>query len=785
MVVYVLYFSWYTINRHNTLNSYAADLSLIDQPMWNTVRGPGGFMELTWGDHQQPRLAEHLEPVLLPLSLLFFLWDDVRILLVAQTVALALGAWPVYRIARHYLSAAGDAVASWVALLLAAVYLLSPHLQAANIADFHADPFFVTPFLFAVWYALRRRWGWMWVWAGVCLLVKETLPAMTAMLGLWLVLPYLRRPSLRPAAVRHGLALAAVSTAWFLAATFLVVAPLARQYFGTAGPIYFASRYQGGLAGLPALLQDPDRWRYLLGLLASVGFLPLLAPDLLLLGLPVLVANMFSSFPGQYSGEQHYSAPLVAVLLVAAACGLGRLYRAAAPRVVNRQPLPQTVLLAASLWLAGWSLGYHALHGWTPLSLRVETYRHTPASRLVPALVRQIPPHVPVSASAGLHPHVAHRQKVYVFPTVQDARYLLVDVTDIPGVHPNDARARLLDLLNRGWQVLAAEEGLVLARREAAASPPVACASGLPLPCPFYSFARARSSPAYPLDLAFGDGRLVLLGYDVLDDPDDGVTFRFYWRTAAPLPEGLRLLPLVYDDFGRLLAHPVQVPMIAAVWYPPAVWSPGETVVTETLPQLLPGTFHLGMAVGPEQGLADPQQRWPVLPPDGQTAARVQPGRWVQIASFKRQGILLTRLPPADTLARLQPQEARFGPAIRLTGFAVSPDTASAGAPLTVLLRWQADASPAVDYTVFVHLVNAAGQRVAQHDGPPAWLSLRPTGEWSPGQVTLDSHTLQLPPDLPPGEYRLQVGLYRPDTLARLPLLDGPDFLELGKVWVR
>ena len=41
IVTYALFFSWFTINRHNTLNSYTADLTLIDQPMWNSVIGPG------------------------------------------------------------------------------------------------------------------------------------------------------------------------------------------------------------------------------------------------------------------------------------------------------------------------------------------------------------------------------------------------------------------------------------------------------------------------------------------------------------------------------------------------------------------------------------------------------------------------------------------------------------------------------------------------------------------------------------------------------------------------
>ena len=324
IITYAGYFSWYTLNRHNTLNSYAADLSLIDQPMWNTVLGPGYFMELTWGDHQQPRLAEHFEPILVPLALLFFLWDDVRILLIAQSIALALGALPVYWNARHQYTRLKSQfpIADAAALVFAAVYLLSPHLQAANIADFHADPFVVTPLLFAFWYASQRRWGWLWFWAIVAMATKETLPTLVAMLGLWLLqvafvprwsnkLTADGRPptadtkmvvggprsavsSLRSAVVKpelwHGSGLILVSTAWFLIATFLIVAPLARQYFGTDGPIYLTNRYSGGLAGLPTLLQDPARWRYLLGLLAQVGFLPLLAPELLILGLPVLAA---------------------------------------------------------------------------------------------------------------------------------------------------------------------------------------------------------------------------------------------------------------------------------------------------------------------------------------------------------------------------------------------------------------------------------------------------------------------------------------------------------------
>jgi uncharacterized membrane protein len=780
--------------------------------MWNSVLGPGGFMELTWGDHQQPRLAEHFEPILIPLALLFFLWDDVRILLIAQSAALALGALPVFWIAQEQLKVEGSTLnvepstlPSWAALAFAAAYLLFPHLQAANVADFHADPFVVTPLLFVFWYAMQKRWYWMWFWAIIAMATKETLPTLTAMLGLWLIATADRRPqtteismgnmavSRRRSAVMHGLALILVSAAWFIIATFFIVAPLARQYFGSDGPIYLTNRYTG--IGLLTLLQDEARWQYLLGLLTAVGFLPLLAPELLILGLPVLLANLFSNFPGQYSGEQHYSAPLVVAFILAAIYGARRLIDRTSSYEKNGQSFKTTTLICVSLWLLCWTFSYHARHGWTPLSTRLETYPTSPAATRLPDFISQIPKDAVVSASAAIHPHLAHRQVIYVFPTVQEANYLLVDITDIPGVHPNDAYTKIMDMLTSNWQLLKADQGLLLAQKSSlplsspaslpsCSSVPPAWRSALAVPCSFFDFARPTTPPTYPTRLTFGDGQLRLLGYDVHDDPDNGVVFRFYWQSSAKLPENLHLWPLIYNDLGQLLTNPSQAPMIATVWYPPAAWQPGEVIVTETLPQLLPDTFHLGLAVGPEDSLTDPTRRFPVAAEPDETI-RLHSGQWAQLATFQRRGPFLTRLPAMLSLQALIPTDASFGPTIRLTGFWLGDNDLQPGATLPILLQWTADQPPQTDFTVFLHLLAPAGHRVAQSDAYPTWLTPQPTSHWSPHQPVLDSHLLSLPADLPPDTYTLQLGLYDIQTLERLPLPDGSDALKLGQVRVQ
>jgi len=89
------------------------------------------------------------------------------------------------------------------------------------------------------------------------------------------------------------------------------------------------------------------------------------------------------------------------------------------------------------------------------------------------------------------------------------------------------------------------------------------------------------------------------------------------------------------------------------------------------------------------------------------------------------------------------------------------------GSPLEVTLHWHALATPDGNYHTFVHLLDAEGQIVAQHDGSPGKGAL-PTLGWLPGEYLTDAHLLQLPFDLPDGVYRLGVGLYDPASSQRL-----------------
>ncbi|MFQ5578921.1 MAG: hypothetical protein ACE5G8_18235, partial [Anaerolineae bacterium] len=64
---------------------------------------------------------------------------------------------------------------------------------------------------------------------------------------------------------------------------------------------------------------------------------------------------------------------------------------------------------------------------------------------------------------------------------------------------------------------------------------------------------------------------------------------------------------------------------------------------------------------------------------------------------------------------------------------------------------------------VFVNAQDEAGQTVTQIDHRPL-RSVYPTTLWQPGQIIRETGPL----DLPPGVYRLRVGMYRLETGERL-----------------
>ncbi|MBI2942436.1 MAG: DUF2723 domain-containing protein [Chloroflexi bacterium] len=112
-----------------------------------------------------------------------------------------------------------------------------------------------------------------------------------------------------------------------------------------------------------------------------------------------------------------------------------------------------------------------------------------------------------------------------------------------------------------------------------------------------------------------------------------------------------------------------------------------------------------------------------------------------------------------------------FGDQLALRDVRLGPGPTRPGDYLTVILDWQALRRPAHDYVVSVQATADRPGMLFQQDRGPA-VGAFPTTWWRSGEAVVDRHRIAIPWDVSPGEYRLQISVYRPDDLSRLPILD-------------
>ncbi len=323
ILAYIVWMSYETVLRYDTFKATAFDLGNMDQVLWNTIRGRLFQFTNQGTDFYGPptRLAIHVEPIILPLSLLYLFHADARLLLVFQTLMIATGGWPIYVLTRKYIPEL-----PLLAPVMVVAYYLMPALLSVNLFDFHPVSLAIPLLLYAVLALEYKRYGWFLLACVLAASCKEDVPFAVALLGIIVIWKY-KLP-------RLGILLFVSGIAWGLLA-FLVVIP--HFYPGAVHSNYWY-RYESlgstpGAAIINILLHPwllfatfltLDRFYYIAGLLRSTGFFALLAPEWFLPALPALAINLFSNYPLYYSGVYQYNAVIIPFIMIAAIHGLRR-----------------------------------------------------------------------------------------------------------------------------------------------------------------------------------------------------------------------------------------------------------------------------------------------------------------------------------------------------------------------------------------------------------------------------------------------------------------------------
>jgi len=789
IVVYIVVFARLAFEIHAGMRTHKADLGQFDQAIWNSSQGR--FLQQTDGGGISTRMTDHVEPILVFISPVYWLWSDVRAILLLQVVFVAAGAWLLYHLAlRRFDRALSQTertqIWKWeplrqsarpIALALAIAFLLAPQLQSAVLTEFHAVPLSVPLILWALWAVEGQRWRHFAAAVVLVALVKEEMALVAFMLGLWGVWRGWRqgvesgdRPPVHTGMI-WGSALAALSLAWFVLATFVIVPHFAAPFYGSEQSTYFA-RY-GALGNSPldiaksfitqpgvvwSIATEPARLVYLWRLLAIFGLLALLAPEVLLLSLPVLLANLLSAYPAQFYGEFHYSAPVVPFFAAAAVFGVARLWgwlwRRTERSSASFQHLPAAdtgtmalasfatnpastlrplLMLLAVLWLLAWAGWTYAQAGRAWLGGRSDPTPITDHHRLLDRFVRQVPAGAPLTATAAVHPHLSQRQHIYQFPDGFEvevpATWALLDVTTNTDMAPGDLTTRVEEMLAGEWGIVDAADGFLLLARGAQEQT---------IPQAFYSFTQANESASTTLALDWVRWRQTKIEATFAE-----------WDSSQGEPR----LDIVGVN-GDLLYTLDSAAPPALVWRPWQTWQPGESLRVTTLPLTLPRAFSVRQA-----SIQEPT----IFYRGADEVLRSIPEYEFTGSNPLAEGIAqLTGASPIGQQTTLQVE----GETIALQGW-VADRTYWPGDAVDLWLRLEGE-RVSEGWTIYVHLLRN-GETIAQQDGAPRFFGpVDAPGSLAALGYVADWRAVTIPADaLVQGEWRIEIGLYNADTGER------------------
>jgi uncharacterized membrane protein/uncharacterized membrane protein YbhN (UPF0104 family) len=413
IVSYSIYFTYVTFQKYLNFFTGRFDLGNMDQTVWNTLHGRIFQITNPDGINIMSRLGIHADFILILFAPFYAIWSDPRMLLLIQTIVVALGAVFVYLLAKNIIQNKN------LAIILSITYLLNPLVQKQNLYDFHAITL-ATTFLIATFYFLiKKRYGWFVIFLVLSVLTKEDIYLIAAMFGLYFFMKGKRW---------QGLTVTIISLVFFVL--------LMRVFIpGARGGPHFALSYLSNFGDSPVqiilniiikpqltffTLAKYSTIQYLFQIFAPLGFLSLFSPLYLIFASPELFINLLSTNPNLRDISYQYNAAVIPFLYISSIFAihylLSKKYRFFTIKTFTVYLLFWTIFTA---WL------YGPLPGAKNPELEIFT-KQTPHRAEIFSFIQTIPKNVSIAATNNVAGALSHRQRIYVLPQgIKKANLLL------------------------------------------------------------------------------------------------------------------------------------------------------------------------------------------------------------------------------------------------------------------------------------------------------------------------------------------------------------------------
>ncbi|HEY4499512.1 MAG TPA: DUF2079 domain-containing protein [Candidatus Paceibacterota bacterium] len=408
--LYILIFGVTTAIRQYHFQTQAWDMGIFTQIFWNAAHGNGFTGTL---EEIPNHFGIHFSPFFYILLPFYALFPRAYTLLWLQTIALGLGAWPLYALAKKILQDQ-----RW-AIIITVGYLLYPSLHWINFFDFHEIAFFIPLFITALYFLETAQWQWMSLFLLLAAMTREDASVFIFFAGIYALLKRQKKA---------GIGILIFSAIYFLISAKMIMPALGGgllrlDRYGQFGST--ASEIIKNILTRPSLLWTTvvtaEKFQYLLWSFLPVAFLPFFSRFAFLLLAPGLLENLLTRYGSQFSGLYQYDAVLIPGVFIGAMYGIYYLQKY--PKQYLQYLIIGTIIT-----------GYLLRSPLNPISFPLEIFQSNPKWDSYRTILQFIPAQASVAAHTNFVPHLAQRKNIFMLgQETLEPDYLLIDATDAFG----------------------------------------------------------------------------------------------------------------------------------------------------------------------------------------------------------------------------------------------------------------------------------------------------------------------------------------------------------------
>ncbi len=455
-------YAFMSVVKHNAFQTFGWDLAVFDHGIWqwSQFRLPySSFHDLPW-------LADHFHLILVTAAPFYWIWPDVRVILILQAVLVSLGALPLYILGKKVTK---NTFFSFTVVL---GYLLFYSSQSFVFSDFHELAFLPITFGGVLLFWELRKKLFYWVFFVLALLVKEEVGLLLFAFGIWAIINDKQR-------YKQALLSAVLGLVYTFSMVYIIMpaiggASYRHLGFGQSGenvhnviltallnPLYLARAFMDSPVKINTMVNTFWPW----------GFLPFFSPASLILILEQF-ASRFLDYgkPIRWTLTLAYSLPMVVICAWGSIYGFNNLIKTL--QRISKLSKNSLGLMISLILLSAITLSDLLLHGPINNIFKPQFYYKESWVNDNLNVLKCIPKDASVSAQNSLAPHISERDKIKIFPEGIGLDYIVLDLH--PGQSENsfhflgskNTKIIMDDLLVKGYYKIICQESLSLALKK-------------------------------------------------------------------------------------------------------------------------------------------------------------------------------------------------------------------------------------------------------------------------------------------------------------------------------